>query len=501
MSENLNEKENAGKTAAPSRKSSGRRNWIRLVCMVLAALLPAALAAAALVALPKAYEETFLGELQDKYARLNETDEPKIVVIGGSSVAFGLDSAALEKATGYKVVNFGLYATLGTKIMLDLSVKGINRGDIVVLAPELDNQTLSLYFNATSAWQGLEGDLSMLFRTGRDNWGDLLAQLPDYLSKRVHYATSGEKLSPSGVYRHDSFNEYGDICYPRPYNVMKFQYDRTQTIRLVPEIFDADFLKYLNDYIDRVTHRGAAVYFSYCPMNEAALSKDTTDASVADFNSFIAENVGCEIITDPNSSIMDKGYFYDTNYHLNDAGVTVHTAYLAADILRALGRTDAVIGELPDPPGRQPASTGSQTAQADPWEKYFTYSDLGEGVQITGVTEEAAYLTALTLPESAAGRPVLSLGAGVFSSCRALQEITVGQTLSSIDDGAFSDCPTLLIIHMRREEADTLACSEKLFDGTPDALEIHLYTETSFANFTTGYRWGVFASRMMLVCE
>ena len=71
--------------------------------------------------------------------------------------------------------------------------------------------------------------------------------------------------------------------------------------------------------------------------------------------------------------------------------------------------------------------------------------------------------------------------------------------LAAADDGAFSNCPTLVKIHMRREDADTLACSEKLFDGVQESLKIYFYTETSFANFTTGYRWGVFASRMVFV--
>ena len=59
----------------------------------------------------------------------------KIVIVGGSSVAFGFDSQKIEQAfPGYKVVNFGLYADLGTKVMLDLSEDHISEGDIVIVA-------------------------------------------------------------------------------------------------------------------------------------------------------------------------------------------------------------------------------------------------------------------------------------------------------------------------------------------------------------------------------
>ena len=40
------------------------------------------------------------------------------------------------------VVNFGLYANLGTKLMLDLSRSGIGAGDVIVVAPEMNEQTL-----------------------------------------------------------------------------------------------------------------------------------------------------------------------------------------------------------------------------------------------------------------------------------------------------------------------------------------------------------------------
>ena len=121
---------------------------IGVIAGFLAVLLPFVSVVAFAVSMPPQYTDTFVGELNEKVERLNSIDEPKIVVVGGSSVAFGLDSALLEKYTGMPVVNFGLYAALGTKVMLDLSRGGIKEGDIVILAPELDAQTLSLYFSS-----------------------------------------------------------------------------------------------------------------------------------------------------------------------------------------------------------------------------------------------------------------------------------------------------------------------------------------------------------------
>ena len=118
------------------------KNWIKLITLSLAVLIPfGAILGISAFAKP-VYGQTFLGELAPKYERLNAIDEPKVIIVGGSSVAFGLDSALLEEQISMPVVNFGLYATLGTKIMMDLSKANINEGDIVVLAPEMDSQTL-----------------------------------------------------------------------------------------------------------------------------------------------------------------------------------------------------------------------------------------------------------------------------------------------------------------------------------------------------------------------
>ena len=108
--------------------------------------------------LPAQYDESFLGELGDKCTLLAESESPRIVLVGGSSLAFGVDSTLLEQEfPGYRVVNFGLYAALGTQLMLELSDGQFRAGDIVILSPEQQEQTLSCYFNAESTWQALDG--------------------------------------------------------------------------------------------------------------------------------------------------------------------------------------------------------------------------------------------------------------------------------------------------------------------------------------------------------
>ena len=71
-------------------------------------------------ALPAQYSNTFVGELPAKRALLAaESDKPRLILVGGSAAAFGVDSALLARELpAYQPVNFGLYAALGTRVML-----------------------------------------------------------------------------------------------------------------------------------------------------------------------------------------------------------------------------------------------------------------------------------------------------------------------------------------------------------------------------------------------
>ena len=108
--------------------------WLQVVALLL--LGPLVLLVCGF-GLPAQYDESFLGELGDKCDLLEQTPAPRIVLVGGSSVAFGVDSKLLEQEfPGYTAVNFGLYAALGTQVMLELSKGQFQPGDIVIISPE-----------------------------------------------------------------------------------------------------------------------------------------------------------------------------------------------------------------------------------------------------------------------------------------------------------------------------------------------------------------------------
>lgn len=482
---------------------------VKCLALFLAALLPFLAVASGILFLKGTYQKTFLGELSHKVRRLDSVGEPKVVVLGGSSVAFGLNTPLLEDMTGMPVVNFGLYATLGTKLMLDLSRHAIGEGDIVVLAPELDRQTLSLYFNAEATWQGVDSNMKLLRYIAKDNYTDMIGGAADYLSAKLDYRLHTPP-DPEGVYNHASFNDYGDIFYPRPYNVMTFWYDISMPLTFDPEMYDPEFLDYLNDYIEFCGEQGARVCYSFPPMNQSAVAAGTTEETYEALYAFLCENLDCEVIGSPENYIMEAKYFYDSNFHPNAAGAKHHTAHLGEDLRRFMGLTELYSVELPEPEER-PADFGKKEDPTDTpeddgtWSALYTYADRLDpdgnllGYTVTGLVDEAAVMTTLEIPQTYRGMPVIEIAEGAFASSKALRSLTVRENIVAIASGAFSGCPTLSELSIWNEDSSTMIVDQtELLNGANPNLSIVLHTETSYESYVTGYFWANYGSRMKL---
>lgn len=366
--------------------------------------------------LPARYDESFLGALGDKCALLEEADAPRIVLVGGSSVAFGVDSTLLEQEfPGYTAVNFGLYAALGTQVMLELSEGRFRPGDIVILSPEQQQQTLSCYFNAEATWQALDGNFALLARLDPDHFRALLGQFPYFAARKANYFLRGEKPLPDGVYRRASFDAHGDVRAGCTANRMPGGWDANTPVLLEPEILDPDFVARINAWAAAALAQGAQVYYRFCPMNAAAVTGDA-DA----YYDWLREQLDFPILGDPNSSILDPAWFYDTNFHLNEAGRQLNTRTLVRDLKAQLGDTSRTEIPIPD----RPALSTGETAQGDDSDgDCFTFEIRGSAALLTGVTAEGRTRRTLTVPTHWQGLPVTSIADGAFAGCDALETI------------------------------------------------------------------------------
>lgn len=445
--------------------SERKRFYLLFLPMLAIFLLPFFIIAAAAFGLPAYYKATFLGELGEKYNRLQSIDEPKITVVGGSSVAFGLDSKMIEDKLGYKTVNFGLYANLGTKIMLDLARENINEGDIFILAPELNAETYSLRFSAQTAAQALDGSLEMLRRIPSDNRAALIGSLWEIAGKKLHYAISGERPENTGAYKKENFNEYGDNIFDRPYNVMT-GYGNAVTLDFVgTDSFD-EYIDYVNDFVRYARGKGAQVYFSFPPINEDAIMPFNSSEELRAFQSKLSEALDCKVISSIFNYILDEGYFYDSEFHLNNSGVTVRTAKLIDDLKREAGDLTVTLSSLPGPAGRRPDCDDFDLVRLDSV----------RGWAVASVSEEAMDKALLSVPDEVNGLPVVRILCGAFDGAAA-KTVELGRNMQYIEAGAIKNAGNLASLIFSDESVTAITLPDDLGEGCADGFTVYLPPE------------------------
>jgi len=490
---------------------------LKIVTFILIICFPFLIIFITVEKLPDQYGNTYLAELDDKYDLLCKTEEKKIVFVGGSSLPFGLRSDLIEQELpDYKVVNFGLYATLGTKLMMDLSKSNINQGDIVILSPELSEQTYSLYFNPESVLQACDGFTFKYKYLSLSNNIDLFYNYYKFAFDKINYSSKGTAPDPVGIYRHDSFNEYGDIKVDRPNNIMNNGFDSTMKIKTTDALLDKDFINYVNDYCEYVRSRKAKIYFNFSPCNELAIA--TSKAKRTEFQNMLNLNIECDLLSDLEDCIINYGYFYDTNFHLNSAGSIFYTNLLVNNIKSKLGikvqgadvpddpdkpenpDNPSIIvpdppeipgGEVVEPPERDDL-TPFEEYRGEPnndYIDYFEYRLVGTSYQIIGVKNEYLDMEEVILPSTYNGKNITTIAENALYGCINLKKIYIGNTYKTLEARAFNGCIGLEGIYFYAIDGNTISPpSTMLLDGASKNVKIFIPAESK-GSYTSGYTW------------
>ena len=455
------------------------KNKRYLALLLILLIVPAALASWGF-ALPECYGDSFMGELKHKVSRLDELEGRRIVIVGGSAAAFGVDSELLRAAfPDREIVNLGMYAALGTTVMLDLSERSVRAGDTVVIMPEISQQTMSDFFDPAVMWQGLDGAYGLISRLPVDKILRLLGAFPEFAASKLRFALRGERPAGDGAYRRDVFNACGDVATPlASRNTMPLLWDDTSPVKLRAELLDEKFVKRANEY---ALHTGADVVYCLAPVNELAVSGE-----IGELYNALCAALSFPVIGNARDSVMDSGWFFDTNYHLNSAGKAVFTDSLIGALKAHFGDPEPFAVSLPNMPEPQSAAW---TEGDDSDSEYFDYADLGEAWAISGARDRET----LTVPAYFDGKPVSAILEGAFSDCKTLREVTLQENIRSIASGAFDGAESLERIVLRHEKPSSVRAGDGLLRGTRAKISV---PESARGAYMTDYFWSVFSGRI-----
>lgn len=484
------------------------KKWLlKLAIFVLVLITPIVTLFGVTEALPNAYEKTYLAALNDKFNNLNKDNKKKIVFVGDSAMPFGLKCEDIEKALDdYRVVDFGLYGTIGTKFMLDISKSNIQPGDIYIVSPGISKQTYSLYFNAETILQACDGNSSIYRYLGWDDNWDLVYHYYGFAKKKIGYIANNDSPDPIGIYRHDSFDEYGDIKVDRPENIMVNGYDEASLISMDDSLLNTKFIDYVNEYCNYVRSKGAKVYFNFAPCNQKAVT--STKKARLEFQEKLSHKLQCDLLTDINDIVLNSGYFYDTNAHLNSTGVTVYTNLMIRNLKLKLGITSDKESDNPLPPGQtQPEVIEPEDKEGlTPFAEYkgepnndyldwFEYKANGSIYEITGVKTKYKGMTEVILPSTYNHKNIASISSNAFAGCVDLKTVHIGKTYQTLKEASFGGAISLEKIYFYEMDGNSISIpSTGLFDGTNRDVKVYIPTGS---NYPTGYTWANYLERLV----
>lgn len=267
----------------------------------------------------------------DKIRLAAETPSPKLMLVGGSNLAFSVDSEMLAQATGLPVVNMGLSKASGMPYMLAEAIPHVGAGDVVVIAFEYE-----MYYDL---YYGSEGMVVLLqhyphlikYVRTLGEWRNIISNFALIMQMKFNgYLRTGVPSLENEVYRRDGFNAYGDLT-----THLDLETDLDPRALFQEDVpFREAAVEALNAFAETAQARGATVYLSYAPLYDAFFTDH--QARIADTDRRLRQQLHFPVISRPEAYTFPLNQMYDTPYHLLREGRTGRTTQLLQDLQAAL---------------------------------------------------------------------------------------------------------------------------------------------------------------------
>jgi len=278
--------------------------------------------------------QNYLAASIDKHALIRTQEPPRLIFIGGSSMAFGVNSAAIAEACGRRPVNMGLHAALGLQFMLNEVEPNIRPGDWIIVAPEY--QQFIRLGQSEMLVNMLEIDSANARLLDRHEWAGAFdtgfIQRFGKIARAVigrpgrFFRKNTMSRSTRLYYRRGGFNQNGDIVAhlnetPRGLREKEFQF------RYRDEMVQ-ETIAQVNRFAKNAEAAGAKVFFSHPPLPREVFQKNR--ATISRLDAELRAKLTVPQLDSAEEMVFPVEYFFDTWYHLAAAGVEKRSQLLAS---------------------------------------------------------------------------------------------------------------------------------------------------------------------------
>lgn len=273
------------------------------------------------------FDDSWQHMIQVKYRRLKVIEEPKLIVISGSSSAFGLDQRLIEAKTGYKVANLGLQASIGPKYLCNLAKRYAKKGDIVLFAYEYG------WWNKKELFESLRPDLLV---SGIDTCFEMYAQIPikripNFLGYIFEYRQKAKEYAgQSGTYSASSFDFVDGQMNLQREGVFSYNKERDGTVDFTSMHIDKECVQFFKRFKKQIESKGAKIYFTFPPVvDECVIGTEEVIAK------FVEETkqMGIPVISSPTDYFFNREFMFDGFCHCNIKGEQKRTYLLIQDMI------------------------------------------------------------------------------------------------------------------------------------------------------------------------
>lgn len=272
------------------------------------------------------YLLNYQAALIDKNERLCSIDEAKIVLVGNSNWAFGVDSEMLQEAMHMPVVNMGMHGGIGNPFNEQAAIQNIHEGDIVIISySNFDDG--DIIKNPELAWITIENHPALWKYIRKKDWPAMVKAYPAYLKDCLDLWSQGiGNMDSQTEYSRLQFNEYGDNIFDRP--ALTVTEEELSEVH-IPAIGD-ETIDRLNELNKTLQEKGATLLVAPYPTPITRYTPDVDE--YVSFSDEIEKRLDFPLIGRYEDYIMDMNLFYNTYLHLNNEGRKVRTEMLIDDL-------------------------------------------------------------------------------------------------------------------------------------------------------------------------
>lgn len=273
----------------------------------------------------------YFAAIIDKNNLLDETESPKVVLVGGSNLACGVDTERMQQALQLPVVNMGLHGDLGLRYMLTEVRDRLQSGDRVVVVPEYEQ-----FFGL------LDGNVALVkvvhyfprsarfIRTPGQWWRFALCSF-DFIQGNLKYwleEISGvERDDRYDMYQRKGFSPYGDLISHLDRPVFDWHYGDYQPLR--SDTYDPAAARVLALFAQEMQRRGVKIVMLFPCYEQERLGRNRTALQLLIKD---LQRLQVPVLGAPEDYAFPRACFYDTEYHLNRSGRDRRTEKMIHDL-------------------------------------------------------------------------------------------------------------------------------------------------------------------------